>query len=223
VAVVNDDEADRAVAAQAEFMVLAHRRSQERLTRLRQHPFGFASGFPRPEPVAIVSEVGSFALSGIARAILTRSSLPRIVISLQHGKDSELSGALIEIMTDFSRDHEGSNPLEYEVGRADHRDSALARGDRNVKDPDDEPSGPFGHDTADILVAAERRTVAVLTYRKCWAFRFEYKRLLVTVVGRNDIPELPAFAPVARLDTYVTRHEFERETVQAWLREQQGD
>jgi len=223
VIIVASDEADRAEGAAADFIVLANRWSQAQLGRIRQRPFGFAPGSPRPVPVMVSSETGSFALSGIARAIVTLSPLPRSGMSLLHGNYSDLSSTLIEIITDFSRDHEDSNPLEYELGRADNRDSAIARGEENVDDPEDEPSGPFTHGTVDIFVESERRTVPVLTYRKCHAFRFEHKQVLVSVIARNEIPDLPIFAPIANLETYVSKQVIDRETVRNWLRDRRGD
>jgi hypothetical protein len=217
------DEADQAEAAAADFIVSANRRSQAQFRHLRQHPFGFAPGSPRPVPATVSSETGRLALSGIARAILTLSPLPRSSMSLLHGNYSDLSATLIEIITDFSRGHEDSDPVEYELGRADHRDSAIARGEEHVEDPDDVPSGPFGHGSVDIFVESERRTVPVLIYRRCRAFRFEHKRMLVTVVTRNEIPELPAFAPIANLETYVTKQVIDREATRNWLRDRRDD
>jgi hypothetical protein len=127
-------------------------------------------------------------------------------MSLTYGSATDLSAMFIEVTTDFTTTHEDSSPLEYVLGEADHLDAATARGDQHPRPLPDEPDGPFTHGTAEIIVEDERRTVATLTYRQHHAFRFEQRNVLVTVVSRHQLPDLPALAPVTDLEPYLQQN-----------------
>lgn len=187
------------------FITVAARRSDSRLRRLAPRPFGFAPGTSHPAPAMIGSETEAVTLAALTRAVLARTPIPLSGMSLTYGSPTDLSALFIEVTTDFTAGHEDSSPLEYVLGEADHLDAAPARGDRHPRPLPDEPDGPFAHGTAEIIVEGERRTVATLSYRQYHAFRFEQRDVLVTVISRHRLPDLPAFAPVTDLEPYLQR------------------
>jgi hypothetical protein len=184
-------------------MTALARRSDARLRRLAPCPFGFAPGAPHPVPAIIGSETAALSLAALSRAVVARTPVPLSSMSLAYGSSTDLSAMFIEVTTDFTTGHEDSSPLEYVLGEADHLDAATARGDQHPRPLPDEPDGPFTHGTAEIIVEGERRTVATLTYRQHHAFRFQQRNVLVTMVSRHQLPDLPVLAPVTDLEPYL--------------------
>lgn len=122
------------------------------MRKMRQHPFGLAPGSPQPVPAAISSQSAGLTASNVLRAFLARSAPKFSSISLLYGDSSDLSAMVIEVATDFSRHYRDSNPIEYELGRAHHRDSSREHGKEYDTDPISEPTGPFGHGVIEISV-----------------------------------------------------------------------
>ena len=170
----------------------------------------------------IGSETEAVTLGAITRAVLARTPIPLSSMSLTYGSPTDLSAMFIEVTTDFTAGHEDSSPLEYVLSEADHLDAAAARGDRHPRPLPDEAGG-FTPGTAEIIVDGERRTVATLTYRKYHAFRFEQRNVLVTVISRPELPDLPAFAPVTDLEPYLQQTAAARRALLEQLRNSPPD
>jgi hypothetical protein len=68
---------------------------------------------------------------------------------------------------------ESACTLEYELGRVQNEYEAIARGEREIAAPLDEPEGPFIWGQGEILVAGARQTFAILTNGDYHVFRFE--------------------------------------------------
>jgi hypothetical protein len=86
-------------------------------------------------------------------------------VCLRYGDAADPSASVIDIWSDFTPEFKSCSPLEYELGRAWHEYEAMARGEREISDPPDEPEGPFTQGGAEILVEGSRQEVEVLTYR----------------------------------------------------------
>jgi hypothetical protein len=80
-------------------------------------------------------------------------------------------------------DHLG---CEWELGRAERRDDAIARGDwlALAADGNDapEPPGPYEQASMEIVVDGEPQRVAAVSYRHYQAFSFLVGQVNVTVV-----------------------------------------
>ncbi len=209
-----------AVAVTAELLAIAGRRSARRLRRLDPRPLGLAPGTPQPTPAVIESQAGELTLAIIGQALLTGSHIPITSMTLRYGSERDLSAPLIDITTDFTEGHKDSCPVEYELGRAEHRDFAASRGDTRP-DPLDEPAGPFGSGTLQIDIDGAQRTVPTMTYLHYHGCQFEHGRVLVTVVCRHAPPEKLVLAVVTDFEPYL-RNRVDREAIKAWLKDQPG-
>ena len=140
-------------------------------------------------------------------------------MTLRYGNERDLSATLIDVTTDFSAGHEDSCPVEYELGRAEHRDSAIARGDHHWANPLDEPAGPFGTGTVQIVIDGRQRAVPTLTHKHYHGCQFEHGSVLVTLVCRNALPDPLVLAMITDLEPYL-RNRVDREVIKTWLRDQ---
>lgn len=212
------DDARLDVAAR--LSVAASRRAAAQLRVQAPRPYGLAPGAPQPPP-AFVSFDQDLSPLRVARGFLARSPAPVATVTLTYGTSRDLAADLIEITTDYTRRHDGACPLEYELGLAEHRDAAIARGDAVVPEPPfglGGPAGPLGRSATALLVDGRPRDAEILTCGRYRALRFEQGPLLVTVVSRNELPERPAFARVSDLEPFLANAVTDLETAREMWR-----
>ena len=185
------------LALAAPFVLAASRWRFSRLRRAGPHPFGL-TGTPLPAPM-MLSEEGWHGL--------TASSLSFIVLS--YGHPLKVSEPLIEVATCWSEADCYPPSLEEAIGRAEHRDDAIARGywahGIGVFEPAPElplPAGPFGHGEHAVMVGGEQRTLPVVSYRHYQALRFRQGPAVITAVARFGLPAVPCFETVDDLEPY---------------------
>ena len=145
-----------------------------------------------------------------------------ITISLWYGEPVDPSATVIDITSDFTPEFESCCRLEYELGRAQHEYEAIARGERQIMAPPEEPVGRFAQGSGEIPVEGTRQAVAVLTDGDYHVFRFEFSGAHVTVVGRYDITGLLCFERITDLTPYLPAAP-DREELRRYLRERRGD
>jgi hypothetical protein len=187
------------------------RRRISGLRRRRLRPVGLEPDAPRLTPVSIGEEVMQAGVVSGLRAILTRSPLPLDSISLVYGDFFDLSAPLAEVTTHFHGYGwpSGAPPSDrpasaWELGRAERRDAAIARGAWTAlsADQESEPDGPFTQGSRDIVVCGARRNVPMVSYRHYHALSFRAGTGGATVVSRNQLPDLPRFDWVTDLEPY---------------------
>ena len=179
-----------------------------RLRRITARPFGLTIA---DTAVMLGDESSSTGLVAEIRAAVTRAPVRLDSISLLYGDCLELSAPFVEVITRWDRRPAGGlPPYARELGRAVHRDEAIARREwRTMAAGDAKPAdGPFGTGRIDIVVAGTPSQVGTVSFRDYLAFSFraqeaqDAREAEVTVVSRHPLPDRPHFDPVADLEPF---------------------
>jgi hypothetical protein len=152
--------------------------------------------------VMLGDESSSAALVAEIRAAVTRAPVRLDSISLLYGDCLDLSAPFVEVSTRWdSRPADDLPPYARELGRAVHRDEAIARGQwMSMAGVDARPAdGPFEPDSMDIVVGGTPSRVGTVSFRDYLALSFPVQDAEVTVVSRHPLPDLPHFDQVADL------------------------
>ena len=173
-----------------------------RLRRIAARPFGLTIA---DTAVMLGDESSSTGLVAEIRAAVTRGPVRLDSISLLYGDCLELAAPLVEVITRWgSRPADGLPPYARELGRAVHRDEAIARREWwTMTACDPQPAaGPFDPGRIDIVVAGTPARVDAVSFRDYLALSFPVQDAAVTVVSRHPLPDLPHFDPVADLEPF---------------------
>lgn len=173
-----------------------------RLRRMTARPFGMTIA---DTAVMLGDESSSTGLIAEIRAAVARAPVRLDSISLLYGDCLDLSAPFVEVIT--RRDSGPADdlpPHARELGRAVHRDAAIARGQRRTMTAGDpKPAdGPFGPGRIDIVIAGTPSQAGTVSFRDYLAFSFPVQDAEVTVVSRHPLPDLPHFDPVADLEPF---------------------
>lgn len=191
-----------------------------RLRRVNPRPFGLTGDQGRP-PLALGAESASAGLFEEVAAAVTKSTVSLDSLSIMYGDYFNLENPLVEVTTHWdgrgwvtpskpsgvpSSTWGSIPPCAWDVGDAEFRDSVIARQDwRALGYPRRIPAeGPFSEGSAQIMVSGTPRTVPVAYYKRYTALSFEADDVIVTVVSRHPLPELPSFDPVTDLTAFFT-------------------
>jgi hypothetical protein len=180
-----------------------------RLRRITSRPFGLtASG----TAVMLGDESSSAGLVAEIRAALTHGPVQLDSISLLYGDCLDLSAPLVEVITRWDAGPRrgdrppagGFPPYARELGRAAHRDEAIARGDWvATAGHDAEPAhGPFEPGRIDIVISGTPAQAATVSFGRYQALSFPAPDAEVTVISRHPLPSLPRFDPVTDLGPF---------------------
>lgn len=128
----------------------------------------------------------------------TWEGLPRPTL-LSYGRLADLAAPLVRVPTWWPRDRSGEPPIEYELGLAGQRDSAVGRRDwAAVNVPLVRlPAGPFAESHADVLAGSDHRRVRVVSWKHYDAFRFSLNQSSALVVRRHPHADPSSFEVVA--------------------------
>jgi hypothetical protein len=173
-----------------------------RLRRITARPFGLTIA---DTAVMLGDESSSTGLVAEITAAVTRAPVRLDSISLLYGDCLDLSAPFAEVSTRWdSRPAGGLPPYARELGRAVHRDEAIARGEwMSIAAVDARPAdGPFEPGRMDIVVGGTPSRVGTVSFRDYLALSFPVQDAEVTVVSRHPLPDLPHFDPVADLEPF---------------------
>jgi hypothetical protein len=170
-----------------------------RLRRITARPFGLITA---DTAVMLGDESSSTGLVAEIRAAVTRAPVRLDSISLLYGDGMDLSAPFVEVSTRW--DKRLADDFRRELGRAAHRDEAIARGDwLSMAGIDAKPAaGPFETGHLDVVIGGTPSRVGTVSFRDYLAFSFPVQDAKVTVVSRHPLPDLPHFDPVADLEPF---------------------
>jgi hypothetical protein len=175
-----------------------------RLRRIAARPFGLTTA---DTAVMLGDESSSTGLIAEIRAAVTRAPVRLDSISLLYGDCLDLPAPFVEVITRWDGRPAGDlPPYARELGRAVHRDEAIARGKWwTMTAGDPKPAGgPFEPGRIDIVVGGTPSRVGTVSFRDYLAFSFPVQDAEVTVVSRHPLPDLPHFDLVADLEPFCT-------------------
>lgn len=175
-----------------------------RLRRIAARPFGLTTA---DTAVMLGDESSSTGLVAEIRAAVTRAPVRLDSISLLYGDCLDLAAPFVEVITRWdSRPADDLPPYARELGRAAHRDEAIARGEwLSMAGVHAKPAdGPFEPGRIDIIVGGTPSRVGTVSFRDYLALSFPVQDAEVTVISRHPLPHRPHFDPVADLEPFCT-------------------
>jgi hypothetical protein len=176
-------------------------RIADQLRALEPRPFGLVNDVLRlPAYVGSHHQVLSFdPIAGL--------SLPGTLasITLCYGIPEDPLSPYLEVLTDFTPDHQDTVHLRSVLGEAVGQESSRQsgcpeRGGRRHQPP----RGSLRSAPLDIVVAGQALTVGTQSYQGFQGLRFSHSGLVVTVIARGNWPDHPVFDWITDFEPYLT-------------------